>query len=167
MRRFYTRQRRLEAQGAICRKRAEARVESLRFLETITGESEQSMELRSESSITVFVDMPLIAIPAMTQFLVELHKLLSEPLPAQNTTAESRSTAKPTTSRTGYLNWAIERLMKDVAVGGQGLWRPFDQTDRVVTPEQLQEALMVTRLDEDDTDQTIVGEGSSMMDEAP
>lgn len=54
--------------------------------------------------------------------------------------------------------------MKDVAVGGQGLWR---QTDRVVTPAELQEALMVTRLDEDDTDQTVVGEGSSMMDEVP
>jgi len=137
----------MEAQAAIRRKRAEARVESLRFLETTAAESERT-------------------IPALTQFLVELRKLLSEPLPTSNNTAESESTAKPTTSRTGYLNWAVERLVRDAAVGGvRGPGGPFDKTERVATPAQLQAALMDTRLDEDDTEQSFVEGGSSMMDE--
>lgn len=55
--------------------------------------------------------------------------------------------------------------MKDVAVGGRGPGVSFDKTDRVATPAQLQEALMDTRLDEDDTEQSFIEGGSSMMDE--
>jgi hypothetical protein len=113
-----------------------------------------------------FIDILLTAIPALTQFLVELRKLLSESLPAPSGTAESGSTAKPTTSRTGYLNWAVERLMKDAVAGVRGPGGPFDKTGRVATPAQLQEALMDTRLDEDDTEHSFVVEGdSSTMDE--
>lgn len=53
--------------------------------------------------------------------------------------------------------------MKDAAVGGPGPRGPFAKMDRVATPAQLQEALMDTRLDEDDTEQSVVEEGSSMM----
>ena len=77
--------------------------------------------------------------------------------------AESGSTAKPTTSRAGYLNWAVEKLMKEAVAGVRGPGGPFDKTDRVVAPAHLQEALMDTRLDEDDTEQIEGGDG--MMDE--
>ena len=102
----------------------------------------------------------------MTQFLVELRKLLSESLLAPGNTVESGSTAKPTTSRTEYLIWAVERLMKDAVPVVRGPGGPLDKTDRVSTPTQLQEALMDTKLEEDDTEQGfIVEEGSSTMDE--
>ena len=49
----------MEVQAAIRRRRAEARVESLRFLETTTAESEQSMQSRSdESSVTELLIYP-------------------------------------------------------------------------------------------------------------
>ncbi len=114
----------------------------------------------------LFIDIHLTAIPALTQFLVELRGLLSESIPAPGSKVESGSTAKPTTSRTGYLNWAVERLMKDAVAGVRGPAGPFDKTGRVTTPAQLQEALMDTSLDEDDTEQSFVVEGGdSMMDE--
>jgi len=47
--------------------------------------------------------------------------------------------------------------MKDAAAGVRGgPGGPFDKTSRVATPAQLQEALMDTRLDEDDTEQSFV-----------
>ena len=55
--------------------------------------------------------------------------------------------------------------MKDAAVSVHGPGRPFDKADRVATPTQLQEALMDTRLDEDDTEQSFVEGSSSMMDD--
>ena len=168
MRKFYTKLRRMEAQAAIRRRRAEARVESLRFLETTTAESEQSTHPRSSESECHknFIDILVTAIPALTQFLVELRKLLSESLPAPSSAAESGSTAKPTASRMGYLNWAVDRLMKDAVASVRGPGSPFDMTGRVATPSQLQEALMDTRLDGDDTEQGFVGEGGgSTMDQ--
>ena len=114
----------------------------------------------------LYTDIHFTAIPALTQFLVELRKLLSESLPAPGSTAESGSTAQPTTSRTGYLNWAVERLVKDAVAGVRGPGGPWDKPDRVATPAQLQEALMDTRLDEDDTEQSMIVEGGdSVMDE--
>jgi hypothetical protein len=55
--------------------------------------------------------------------------------------------------------------MKDAAAGARGPGGPFDKTSRVATPAQLQEALMDTRLDEDDTEQSFVEGDSSTMDE--
>ena len=55
---FYTKLRRTEAQAAILRRRAEARLESLRFLETTTAKSEQSeyttRVLQSPSVTTIY-----------------------------------------------------------------------------------------------------------------
>lgn len=79
---------------------------------------------------------------------------------------ESGPTAQPTTSRTGYLNWAVERLMKDAVADVRGAGGPVDKTGRAATPGQLRKALMDTSLDEDDTEQSFVVEGGdSMMDE--
>lgn len=102
---------------------------------------------KSQCHKKLYIDIHFTAIPALTQFLVELRKLLSESVPAPGSAAESGSTAKPTTSRTGYLTWAVEKLVNDAMAGGRGPGGPLDKTDRVATPAQLQEALMDTKLD--------------------
>jgi len=49
--------------------------------------------------------------------------------------------------------------MKDAVAGVRGSGGPFDKPGRAASPAQLQDALMDTRLDDGDTEQSFVFEG--------
>lgn len=130
MQREYAKIRRMEAQTMQNRRKAEALLQSISYVDTTAAESEQAAK-------------------PLAQFLQTLRELRSIP-----ETSDPKG-AKPTTSHTAYLKWAIGKLMNETEMDKVAARNAeeqakaiFDSDDSAVTGSSL--GRLPPEIDEDD-----------------
>lgn len=151
MRRQYARIRRSEAQAAQQRKKAEALLESVRFLEVTASDTEKgtSTQWFLTKLTSLSASLPLAA------FLESLRKLYDIPIPDPGANASTR----PSASKEAFIAWAVDKFMKENGmdkIAGKGAEKEakaiFDSDDDMPNTSAATERLPPPLDEEEDED---------------